>query len=270
MKLFLYICVFIFLNINAFAGYEKWNCVSKSKCVAKFNDKVLDKEITVVFKGKTKNNLPYKGRIDFPGLGMYAEGTWNFTSDHLNKNIPSLVKGYKSVDGRKFYFKKKLLYKTVFENGDKFEGSHYKSLRPKDGTYLKNNGDKYKGTFYDRDQNNIKSGAYYLASGGKVVYKNNKQSSKKSKSRRKNNSPIGGAFTQIFGLLTFFIVYGIVHVPCSVLLKSTQNSLAKFGVIIGGVVVYVFLLTTVHNFIGFEIGSGPPEGSKPRFLGESR
>jgi len=266
MKLFFYICVFTFLNINAFAGYEKWNCVSESKCVVKFNSEILDKEITVVFKGKTKNNLPYKGKIDFPGLGVYAEGTWNISSN----NEPTLLNGYKSIDGKKLYYKKNILYKTVFFNGEKFEGSYYDSLNPKNGTLFRNNGDKYKGTFYDRDKNILKSGTYYLASGEKVVYKNNKQSSKKSKSRRKNNSPIGGIFSQLFGLLTFFIVYGIVHVPCSILLKSTQDSLAKFGIIIGGVVVYVFLLTTVHNFIGFEIGSGPPEGGKPRFLGESR
>ena len=265
MKLFLYICFFVFLNINAFAGYEKWNCVSKNKCISKFNDPNTG-TLNIVFKGKTKNNLPYKGSINFPGLGVYAEGTWNF----LSNNEPILIEGYKSVDGRKFYYKKKLLYKTIFSNGDRFEGSHYKSLRPKDGTYLKNNGYKYKGTFYDREKNIIKTGTAYLASGEKIVHKNNKQSSKKSKSQRKNSSIIGGAFTQIFGLLTFFIVYGIVHVPCSLLFKSTQNSLAKIGVIIGGVVVYVFLLTTVHNFIGFEIDSGPPGGSKPRFLGESR
>jgi hypothetical protein len=51
------------------------------------------------------------------------------------------------------------------------------------------------------------------------------------------------------------------------ILARTQNSLARFGIIVGGIFVYFFLLSVTHNFIGFEIGS---DGGRPRFFGESR
>ena len=108
-------------------------------------------------------------------------------------------------------------------------------------------------------------------SGEKIFFKNgkmtNKPSSKKSKSSGKSRSNSGGVLSTIFGLLAFFVVYIIVHVPCSILYRSTQNSLARFGIIVGGIIVYVFLLSATHNFIGFEIGT---DGGKPRFFGESR
>ena len=78
---------------------------------------------------------------------------------------------------------------------------------------------------------------------------------------------MSGILSPIFGLLAFFVVYIIVHVPCSILYRSTQNSLARFGIIVGGIIVYVFLLSATHNFIGFEIGT---DGGRPRFFGESR
>jgi hypothetical protein len=50
------------------------------------------------------------------------------------------------------------------------------------------------------------------------------------------------------------------------ILARTQNSLARFGIIVGGIIVYVIILSATHNFIGFEIGS---DGGRPRFFGEN-
>ena len=73
--------------------------------------------------------------------------------------------------------------------------------------------------------------------------------------------------SSIFGLLAFFVVAAIVHAPCNILYRSTQNSLARFGIIVGGIIVYVDLLNDSHNFLGFEIGT---DEGRPRFFGESR
>ena len=89
------------------------------------------------------------------------------------------MKGFHSIGGNKYYYKKKGIYKTIYWNGDSFEGKYFKSLQPKEGTYLKNNGDKYDGTYFDREKNIFKSGNYYPASGGKAVYQNGKYISKK-------------------------------------------------------------------------------------------
>ena len=128
-------------------------------------------------------------------------------------------------------------------------------------------GDYLEGTWKN---GNLIDGVSFL-NGGKIFFKNgkmiNKPSSKKSKSSEKNRGAKSGILSPIFGLLSFFVVYIIVHVPCNILYRSTQNSLARFGIIVGGIIVYVFLLSATHNFIGFEIGT---DGGRPRFFGESR
>ena len=191
------------------------------------------------------------------GSNAYAGSTLNVSSWNCSKISGSGVNDYKCIGYVTGNLK--VIYKGQTKN-KKPSGRGILSIPDWPGDYL--HGTWKNGTLID--------GVSFL-NGTKVFFKNgkpiNKPSSKKSKSSGKSRSNRGGVLSSIFGLLAFFVVAAIVHVPCNILYRSTQNSLARFGIIVGGIIVYVIILSATHNFIGFEIGS---DGGRPRFFGESR
>ena len=67
MKRALFLLFIFFFNTNYVLSYEPWNCISNSKCVTSTDG------LNVEFKGKIKNNLPYKGKISIPGINAVRE-----------------------------------------------------------------------------------------------------------------------------------------------------------------------------------------------------
>ena len=265
MKKTIFLLFIFFLNTNNVFSYEPWKCITKTKCVSS------QEGFNVEFVGKTKNNLPYKGRITIPAIDSYTEGTFQIKSN----NAPSLIKGFAYVNGIKFYVKKDKIYKSVYSEGHEFKGEFYKSRRAKNGKIVFNTGDTYKGSLYDRDGKAYKTGTYKFKKSGKIKYVNGKEVSRSGFKQKKSSGRVGinfGFLTPVLALISIYAGVLIVGHPFMPLWRSASDPFTKILLIIGVIIAYLVVISILFALIGFgwENFDTPPEGLRPRFFGDSR
>ena len=167
----------LFWSVNAYADKRNWICKKIDKNLSECqSDRVSSTfKVKEIFVGKTNNNLPSgNGKISFEINGEkiddYGEGI--FILDNNNNLI--LFTGKQFVDKNTFYKENNKHYKTLYNNGDVFEGSYYDSgVIPMKGKFTFNNGDEYKGTI-TKDEKYL-NGIYYFKDGTKIKYKNSNQ-----------------------------------------------------------------------------------------------
>ena len=265
MKRALFLLFIFFFNTNYVLSYEPWNCISNSKCVTSTDG------LNVEFKGKIKNNLPYKGKISIPGINAESEGTFKI----LGNNSPILIKGFFFDGETKFYKKKGKWYK--YEGGGySFKGEFYdKPTKPKKGKLTQPNGNIFEGTFYDRNKNNFKTGTYTIKNEGKVKYVNGKIVSRSGFKKKSSRSGFGinfGFLTPILALVSIYAGVLIVGHPFMPLWRSASDPFTKILLIIGVIIAYLVVISILFALIGFgwDNFDTPPEGLRPRFFGDSR